>query len=69
MNYKMKALLVGATAGALLGVVFAWIASNSESNERGEPAGLAALGPGDYLQLGISILTLGRQFSSMVKKQ
>jgi hypothetical protein len=69
MSYKMKALLVGATAGALLGVVFAWIASNSESSERGEPAGLSALGPGDYLQLGISILTLGRQFSSMVKKQ
>ncbi|HMN29808.1 MAG TPA: hypothetical protein PKE45_16775 [Caldilineaceae bacterium] len=69
MTYKTKALLVGAVAGALLGAVFAWIASSGEGDKRGEPAGLAALGPGDYLQLGISILTLGRQFSSMVKKQ
>jgi hypothetical protein len=65
----MKALWVGAAAGALLGAVLAWTATAGEKNERGEPAGLAALGPGDYLQLGISILTLGRQFSSMVKRQ
>jgi hypothetical protein len=29
--------------------------------------GLAALGPGDYFQLGISILTLARQFGSMLR--
>jgi hypothetical protein len=69
MSYKTKALLVGTVAGALLGAVFAWIAAAGEDGERGQPAGLAALGPGDYLQLGISILTLGRQFSSMVKRQ
>jgi hypothetical protein len=69
MSYKVKALLIGAIGGALLGATFAWIASEGDLDERGEPVGLAALGPGDYLGLGISILTLGRQFSSMLKKQ
>lgn len=69
MSYKMKALLVGAVSGALLGAAFAWVAADDDTNERGEPAGLAALGPGDYLSLGISILTLARQFGSMVRKK
>jgi hypothetical protein len=69
MSYRVKALLVGAIAGGVLGAIFAWIASDGEPAERGQPAGLAALGPGDYLGLGISILTLARQFSSMVKRQ
>jgi hypothetical protein len=69
MSYKMKALVVGAVSGALLGAAFAWVAADGDTNERGEPAGLAALGPGDYLSLGISILTLARQFGSMLKKR
>jgi hypothetical protein len=68
MNYKTKATLMGLLAGALLGAAFAWVASDGEAKEGDEPAGLAALGPGDYLQLGISILTLARQFSSMLRK-
>jgi hypothetical protein len=68
MNYKTKATLIGLLAGALLGAAFAWVASDGEAKDSDEPAGLAALGPGDYLQLGISILTLARQFSSMVRK-
>ena len=55
-------------AGALLGATFAWVVSDDDAKSSDEPAGLAALGPGDYLQLGISILTLARQFSSMVRK-
>jgi hypothetical protein len=68
MNYKTKSMLIGLVAGALLGAAFAWVASDDEAKAGDEPAGLAALGPGDYLQLGISILTLARQFSSMVRK-
>jgi hypothetical protein len=68
MSYKTKTVLIGLLAGALLGAAFAWVASDGEPGESGEPAGLAALGPGDYFQLGISMLTLARQFSSMLKK-
>jgi hypothetical protein len=66
MDRKAKALLVGAVFGAMVGGVFAWLASGTE-NEEGE-SGIEALGPSDYLQLGIGLLTLARQFGSMVKR-
>lgn len=71
MTYRTKSVLIGLTAGAILGAAFAWVASDGEgsANDNGQPVGLAALGPGDYFQLGISILTLARQFSSMLKRQ
>jgi hypothetical protein len=55
-------------AGALLGAAFAWVASDGEHEGKEGHVGLAALGPGDYFQLGISLLNLARQFSGMVKK-
>ena len=67
MNSKGRAVLVGILAGALLGATFAWVASDSV-NDEDEAAGIAALGPKDYFALGISILTLARQFGSMVRK-
>lgn len=66
MSRKTRALIVGITFGAILGGVFGYLASNSEDDD-GE-SGLAALGPGDYFQLGIGILTLARQFGSMIKR-
>jgi hypothetical protein len=66
MNRKSKALFVGIVFGAIIGGIFGWLASGGE-NEEGE-SGLAALGPSDYFQLGIGILTLARQFGSMVKR-
>jgi hypothetical protein len=67
MNHKTKALLIGMAAGAALGGTLAWVASSGDANEDGEPTGIAALGPGDFIQLFISILTLARQFSSMLR--
>lgn len=66
MDRKSKALIVGIVFGAAIGGIFGWLASSGE-NDEGE-TGLAALGPGDYFQLGIGILTLARQFGSMVKR-
>jgi hypothetical protein len=66
MNRKSKSLLVGILFGAIVGGIFGYLASAGE-NEEGE-TGLAALGPGDYFQLGIGILTLARQFGAMVKR-
>ncbi len=64
MNYKTKALLIGGLAGALLGAAFAWAAADNDSEEE---SAVAKLGPTDYFALGISILTLARQFSNMLK--
>ncbi len=70
MNYKVRALLIGAGAGALLGATFAWLsADNSQEDEHGNRSNaVAKLGPMDYLALGIAILGLARQFGGMLKK-
>ncbi len=59
-------IFTGVLAGAFLGGIFAWMASSKEDDA--ENAAVAALGPSDYFQLGISILTLARQFGSMLNK-
>ncbi|MBX3052067.1 MAG: hypothetical protein KF753_11365 [Caldilineaceae bacterium] len=63
---RMGVLVTGVLAGAFLGGIFAWMASDREGD--GENAAVAALGPSDYFQLGISILTLARQFGTMLSK-
>lgn len=71
MNHKIKALLIGAVGGAVLGSAFAWVASGAGSDDdevQGAKAALSSLGPMDYFTLGIAILTLARQFGGMVKK-
>ena len=60
-------VLSGVLAGAFLGGLFAWMASHRDGEE--EQTAAAALGPSDYFQLGISILTLARQFGAMLNKQ
>jgi len=59
-------VLAGVLAGAFLGGIFAWMASSRDGD--GENAAVAALGPSDYFQLGISVLTLARQFGAMISK-
>lgn len=68
MNHRTRAIIVGIAAGALLGATFAWVAGDGspESSEDENP--MSALGPVDYFQLGISILTLARQFGGMLKR-
>ena len=67
MNNRTKSMLVGLLAGAVLGATFAWVVNDGEDDEDTR-VGLTALGPADYFTLGISILTLARQFSGMVKR-
>ncbi len=66
MNHRIKSIMIGLVAGALLGAAFGWVVGDNEPDDDGK-MGLAALGPGDYFQLGISILTLARQFGSMLR--
>lgn len=68
MNDRTRALITGVIAGGILGAVLAWIATDGydEASSRENP--IKALGPGDYLALGIGILTLARQFGAMLKR-
>lgn len=68
MDDRRKAVLIGLFAGALLGAAFAWVASDgSNEGNDGEISGVAKLGPTDYFSLGVSILTLARQFGDMLR--
>ena len=67
MSKRQNTVVVGLIAGALLGAAFAWVAGDADDDDD-EEVGIAALGPRDYFALGISILTLARQFGGMVRK-
>lgn len=70
MSTRMKAIVYGLAAGALIGAVFGWIVGDGEetASRSVTVGGLSALTPGDYLKVGISVLTLAREFNSMVRK-
>lgn len=65
MSHRTKSIIVGLLAGAVLGAAFGWVVGDQDPDE--EMPGLSALGAGDYFQLGISILTLARQFGNMIR--
>jgi hypothetical protein len=70
VSHRVRSLLVGIGAGALLGAAFAWVASaiTDEDPDTTAMTAVAKLGPMDYFALGIAILTLARQFGGMLKK-
>jgi hypothetical protein len=68
MKYRTKALLVGIGIGAAVGAILALTSADGYDEASAAENPIAALGPGDYFQLGISILTLARQFGQMLKR-
>jgi hypothetical protein len=70
MNTKLRSVIVGIGAGALLGAAFAWVASEAtDADEDGNALhAVSQLGPMDYFTLAIAIFTLARQFGNMLKK-
>lgn len=68
MSHRGRSVIIGLFAGALLGAAFAWMASDSQGEGDDAASSFAQLGPGDYFTLGISILTLARQFGGMLKR-
>lgn len=63
---RTAVIIAGVIGGALLGGVFAWLSSAREVEE-GETA-LESIGPSEYFQLGIGVLTLARQFQSLLQR-
>jgi hypothetical protein len=61
-------IVAGVIGGALLGGVFAWL-SSARAEEEGDETAIEAIGPAEYFQLGIGILTLARQFQSILRRQ
>jgi hypothetical protein len=68
MSDRVKAVVLGVLLGSLLGATLAWIATDGYDDAAASENPIKALGPADYLSLGISILTLGRQFGAMIKR-
>jgi hypothetical protein len=68
MRYRTKALIIGTALGALLGAILALTSADGYDEAKSTENPIAALGPGDYFQLGISILTLARQMGQMLKR-
>jgi hypothetical protein len=70
MNTKLRSIVIGLGAGALLGAAFAWVASEAtDADDDGNALNAVAhLGPMDYFTLAIAIFTLARQFGNMLKK-
>jgi hypothetical protein len=68
MKYRTKALLIGTGIGALIGAILALTSASGYDDAHSTESPIAALGPGDYFALGISVLTLARQFGQMLKR-
>lgn len=70
MRPRTKSIVIGIAAGAAIGAVFGWIIGDGEETATRsiEVGGLAALGPGDYLKIGIAVLALAREFNAMIRK-
>jgi|GEM_PF-625304 len=64
---KVKPVLTGLVAGAILGAAFAWVISEGIEELEEDGIRLSSLKPADYFQLGISVLNLARQFSGMFR--
>ncbi len=66
-NRRMGIIVAGVIGGALLGGVFAWL--SSARSEKSDSTAIEAIGPSEYFQLGIGILTLARQFQLMLQRK
>ncbi len=62
----MGIVALGVVMGAVLGGAFAWVSTSRTS--KGDETAFASLGPSEYFQLGIGVLTLARQFGAMIQK-
>jgi hypothetical protein len=70
MKEEHKLLIVGGVAGALIGVLAAYLYAKSHAEEMemvksGEGGVLAQIAPGQYVALGLGLLGVLRQISDL----
>lgn len=72
VSSRNKAILIGGAVGAVLGATAAWAYAQAQESKAssaassGRQARLRA-GPSDYVKLGMSLLTLLRQVTDLLK--
>lgn len=66
-NERKKTIIFGVIIGAIIGAAFAWFASEDVDYDDDDVHGVAKLGATDYFSLGMSLLTLARQFGDMLR--
>jgi hypothetical protein len=69
MSNRWKSLAVGVALGAAIGALLGWLVSDADAHrEPTRVTGLQAISPGDYIKIGIAVLTLAREFGQMLRK-
>lgn len=69
MNERLKSVIVGAFLGAAVGAIFGMIVGDADDAQVAvKRSSLATVSPTDYLKIGISVLTLAREFGQMLRK-
>ncbi len=69
MSERLKSVAVGVILGAAVGALFGWLVSDADAQRApGKVTGLQAIAPGDYLKIGVAVLTLAREFGQMLRK-
>ncbi len=69
MSDRMKSVMIGALFGAAVGAIFGLIIGEANDSQVAvKRSSLATVSPADYMKIGISVLTLAREFGSMLKK-
>lgn len=61
-----RGVLLGAAAGALMGAVVGWMYSHQSRDPQRQQ--LAALGPLDFVKLGVILLSTARQLGEFVQR-
>lgn len=69
MNERLKSIMVGALLGAAVGAVFGMLVGDANDKQIAtKRSSLATVAPADYVKIGISVLTLAREFGQMLSK-
>lgn len=69
MNERLRSVMVGAFWGAAVGALFGMVVGDADDAQVAvKRSSLATVSPADYIKLGISVLTLAREFGQMLRK-
>lgn len=69
MSNRTKSVVIGSLLGAAIGAIFGLTIGEANDNQVAvKRSSLAMVSTTDYMKIGISILTLAREFGSILNK-